>query len=315
MIGGKHNVTQTAIIEPLYLSDVSPRDYKWDLHQVNTHEVAGYYKNSDFIDYYKRLNVCAVSLTFRVVVDELRLNAANFCRVRYCPICQWRRSLKWKAKAYRVLPRIIEQFPNHRWIFLTLTVRNCDIAQLLPTISWMHHGFSTLTKRKAWSPEGWVRSTEVTRSATGQAHPHIHCLLMVSPDYFDDKAQYLHQSQWAAEWASVLGLDYLPVVDVRAIPRGISPAVVVPEIFKYQTKAGHLLADRDWFLELSTQMKGIRMIAPGGVLRSQLRDLKDEQADLLFINDDEESADFTNNCPEIPFMWNPWEKRYEAWVD
>jgi hypothetical protein len=306
--GGNQNVT----IEPLYLSDVSPRDYKWDLHHVNTQEVRDYYKNSQFNEYCQRLNFCGSSLNFRIVIDELRLNAARFCRIRYCPICQWRRSLKWKAKAYQVLPRIVEQFPNHRWIFLTLTVRNCDIDQLLTNISWMHYGFSNLTKRKAWAPEGWVRATEVTRSSTGQAHPHIHCLLMVAPDYFD-KVQYLHQSQWASEWANVLHLDYVPVVDVRAIPQGISPTIVVPEIFKYQTKAGHLLADRDWFLSLSAQMKGIRMIAPGGVLRSHLRDLKDEQIDLLHIN--EESAELTKNCPEVHFVWNRWEKRYEAWVD
>jgi hypothetical protein len=29
------------------------------------------------------------------------LSASRFCRVRTCPVCQWRRSLMWKAKAYQ----------------------------------------------------------------------------------------------------------------------------------------------------------------------------------------------------------------------
>ncbi|WP_170869787.1 protein rep, partial [Shigella sonnei] len=27
---------------------------------------------------------------------RLRLREAHFCRVRHCPVCQWRRSLMWQ---------------------------------------------------------------------------------------------------------------------------------------------------------------------------------------------------------------------------
>ncbi|MCE4093448.1 protein rep, partial [Klebsiella pneumoniae] len=56
---------------------------------------------------------------------RLRLREAHFCRVRHGPVCQWRRSLMWQARFYQSLPRIVADYPDSRWMFLTLTVRNC----------------------------------------------------------------------------------------------------------------------------------------------------------------------------------------------
>ena len=52
--------------------------------------------------------------------------------------CQWRRSLMWKAKAYKILPRIVEAYPSHRFLFLTLTVKNTDITILNQTLKQMN---------------------------------------------------------------------------------------------------------------------------------------------------------------------------------
>ncbi|WP_164045311.1 protein rep, partial [Serratia marcescens] len=52
---------------------------------------------------------------------RLRLRDARFCRVRHCPICQWRRSMMWQARFYQSLPKIVAEYPGARWLFLTLT--------------------------------------------------------------------------------------------------------------------------------------------------------------------------------------------------
>jgi plasmid rolling circle replication initiator protein Rep len=58
---------------------------------------------------------------------KLKLQTAKFCRVRHCPVCQWRRSLMWKAKAYKILPRIVEAYPSsYRFLIPTLTIKNTD---------------------------------------------------------------------------------------------------------------------------------------------------------------------------------------------
>ena len=42
-----------------------------------------------------RVSECGTFLEFKKFVDgSLKLNGANFCKVRLCPMCSWRRSLK-----------------------------------------------------------------------------------------------------------------------------------------------------------------------------------------------------------------------------
>ena len=73
-------------------------------------------------------------------------------------------------------------YPNARWMFLTLTVRNCAIEELGETLSRMNTAFQRLKDRKEFRPvQGWIRTTEVTRGSDGSAHPHFHTLMMVPP--------------------------------------------------------------------------------------------------------------------------------------
>jgi hypothetical protein len=117
------------------LSDLSPGDKPWDKHRSFADGVQSHYNGSEFQDYSSRVRDCSQLLSFGMTFQDdsslkLKLKAARFCRVRHCPVCQWRRSLMWKAKAYKVLPKIVEQYPTHRWLFLTLTIRNVPITSL-----------------------------------------------------------------------------------------------------------------------------------------------------------------------------------------
>ncbi|MDK7012116.1 protein rep, partial [Escherichia coli] len=88
----------------------------------------------------------------------------------------------WQARFYQSLPKIVAEYPDARWLFLTLTVRNCPITELGDTLTVMNAAFQRLKDRKEFRGVlGWVRTTEVTRGKDGSAHPHFHTLLMVSP--------------------------------------------------------------------------------------------------------------------------------------
>jgi hypothetical protein len=50
--------------------------------------------------------------------------SANFCRNRFCPTCQWRRSVKLFRQNYECFEWIKNKYPGCRFVFLTLTVRN-----------------------------------------------------------------------------------------------------------------------------------------------------------------------------------------------
>lgn len=291
------------------LSDISPRDKPWDKHRYHADKVEAHYKGSEFSRYAERVSTCSQLLQFGLVPNaddtlKLKLRAARFCRVRHCPVCQWRRSLMWKAKAYKVLPKIVEAYPKHRWIFLTLTMRNCEIVALRETIQSMNKGFQRLSQRKAWPAVGWLKSLEVTRNKNnGTAHPHFHCLLMVKPGYFGKN--YIKQAEWVKLWREAMRLDYDPILDCRAVKRGKQPMSLIPELLKYCTKESDLVAEREWFLELTRQMHKTKCITTGGLLKDYLRELESEPEDL--IGKDGEADD---DWAKLLFAWWKQKKQY-----
>jgi len=293
------------------LSDLSKRDKPWDKHRANADKVTNFYAGSEFQQLSDRIYYCSELLDFRLVPDcdqgemKLKLDAARFCRVRHCPVCQWRRSLRWKARAYKVLPQIVAAYPTHRWLFVTLTLKNVPISKLRDTLTWMHESFKRLVKLKDFPAIGWLKSTEVTRGKDGSAHPHFHCLLLVQSSYFSHG--YLKQADWCELWRKSLRIDYQPVVDVQAIKKGSQPMSLVPELLKYCTKESDLVCDRDWFLELTRQMHKLRCVATGGVLKQYLKELEQDPDDLI---GKEETAEKEVDEGHLYFGWKRRDKEY-----
>jgi plasmid rolling circle replication initiator protein Rep len=242
----------------LNLTEIFPIGKTWDKHRANADRISYYYataKEEAFNQYAWRVRMCSELLEFRLVPEnsegilKLKLSDARFCRVRHCPVCQWRRSLMWKAKAYKILPQVITDYPKYRWLFVTLTVKNCQIEELRETLAGMNKAFKRLTELKAWPAKGWVKSIEVTKGRDGvSAHPHLHILAMVQPSYFSHG--YLSQAKWVALWQKCLRIDYQPVIHISAIAKHHDPTLLIPEILKYQVKESDLVADQKWFLKI-----------------------------------------------------------------
>ncbi|MER3250398.1 protein rep, partial [Salmonella enterica] len=260
------------------LSVYSPRDASWDAQRTFTDAVGGIYQAAaEFERYAERMASCSGLLRFgwSTLTDtgetRLRLRSAQFCRVRHCPVCQWRRTLMWQARFYQALPKIVAQFPNSRWLFLTLTLRNCEIGELGATLTKMRDAFRRLEKRKEFAPvQGWIRTTEVTRGKDGSAHPHFHTLLMVSPTWFTKN--YVKHARWVELWRDCLRVNYEPNVDIRPVKSKSGDPVAnvaaqlqgaVAETLKYSVKPDDMAADPAWFLELTRQVHKRRFIATG----------------------------------------------------
>src|SRR5699024_9369280 len=124
-----------------------------------------YSYNAEFERYAERMADCSTFLAYGFSDDGLKLKNANFCRVRHCPVCQWRRSMLWKSFMYVAYEEIKVKYPTHRWLFLTLTVKNCEITELRDTLQDMNDAWRRLIKRVEFMKgvEGWIRTTEVTR--------------------------------------------------------------------------------------------------------------------------------------------------------
>ena len=294
------------------LSEVSPGDKPWDIHRANADRVADHYKSGEYSAYAQRVSQCSELLDFKLVPDSdqgayrLKLSSARFCRVRHCPVCQWRRSLMWKARAFQALPKIIDEYPKYRWLFLTLTVKNCNVMDLKATIKHLNQSWQRFSQRKCFPAVGWLKSLEVTRSRNGSAHPHFHCLLLVKPSYFRGK-DYIRQSEWCDLWQSALRVGYQPIIDIQSVKNSEKLIDLIPEILKYCVKESDLIKDRQWFLELTRQMDRVRCVSTGGILKDYLKSLEQEPEDLIGKDDSET----TINEGHLYFKWIFEEKQYK----
>lgn len=202
-----------------------------------------------------------------------------------------------------MIPRVVEDYPKYRWLFVTLTLKNCPITSLRETLNLINESFKRFTKLKSYPAVGWIKSVEVTRGKDGSAHPHLHILMMVKPSYF--KHSYLSQAKWVELWQQCLRIDYKPIVDIQAIKKEISPKFIIPEILKYQCKESDLVADREWFLELTRQLKNTRAVAVGGILRDYMSDLEEDPEDLIGGTETDEVDE-----GRLYFGWKRKDKKY-----
>lgn len=218
--------------------------------------------------------------------------------------------MAWRARFLSAAPAIAEAFPTHRWLFVTLTVRNCQPSELRQTLIQMSAAWKRLALRRNFPATGFIRATEITRGKDGTAHPHFHCLLLVKSSYFSHG--YLKHSDWCTLWKEVLRIDYEPIVNVKAVKsrnkdKTEAPIKAVLETLKYGIKVQDLVADSDWLASITDQLYKTRAIAVGGVLRDFLRE--EEPEDLIHV-DEQESEHQSEHTTDLWFSWQEIRKRY-----
>jgi plasmid rolling circle replication initiator protein Rep len=228
----------------------------------------------------------------------------------------------WRARFFKALPEIQKAFPTARWIFVTLTVKNCELSELRATLTWMNAAWGRLTKRKEFPALGFIKSVEVTRAVNGTAHPHFHCLMLVPAGYFT--RGYISHAKWQELWQGCLKTDYPPIVDVRVVKSkttssndGLDPsnnnamAEAVCETLKYAVKPSDLLADPHWLDELTKQLQKTRTISIGGCLKEYFSE--DDPEDLINGQIEEEEKAETELF--VTFDWSTIAKRYKKTND
>lgn len=315
-----------------YLSDVSPQDKPWDKHRKNANKTALIYRQKGFERNFERIDDCSriIEFVMRPGFESgrlFKLAYARFCRVRLCPVCQWRKTKMWRARFFAAVPKILKDYPKHRFLFLTLTVKNCSLEDLRETITLMNKAWGRMTKRKKFSAVGWVKSVEITKPKfkkgesehSLKAHPHFHAILMVKPSYFKGK-NYLSKEAWSEMWKSCLKVDYNPVVDVRAIKpkfdgsedvitqhtKSIEKALM--ETLKYSVKDSDFLNDPDWLEGLTIQLHKTRSVALGGIFKEYISNKEPEN----LINSENADDEILATEGRLLFGWRDYEKRYRS---
>lgn len=305
------SINPSIIKNPRTLQDVSKsgRERPWKKHKEQSQELAKAFRRlgEEYESKAQRCADCGGWLEFVACPNghEKRLRSANFCKVRLCPMCAWRRSLA----TFHQLNQIVHEASKRqkmRFIFLTLTTRNVQGNELSKTLDKLFQAWQRLSQRKAFRDVviGWFRALEVTRNDRrfsnwyGTYHPHFHVLLAVKPSYFT--RLYIKQAEWVELWRKSLRVDFTPIVDVRAVKpkrKGQTVEAAVAESGKYAVKPddyiikGNQEETDEAVRTFDGSLKNRRLVAYGGLfreIRKELQLVDPEEADLVHIDEESE---------------------------
>lgn len=240
----------------------------------------------------ERIRVCGSMLNFikerNIVTEEVRrrLIKANFCKYRFCPMCQWRLARKVCREVLGRLRTIEQDHNGVALLFLTLTIKNEPLAELNRTVKHLSASFNRMQKTQQYKCAvlGSIRAIEFLGDNTeqGECHPHFHCLLVVPKNYFKSR-DYINFEEWTNLWQRSLRVNYRPVINVQRVkPKGKMSAIVAAalEVVKYSVTSSDLekLTKED-FQELDKQTRNIRQYNYSGELKDAeptFDDIEDE---------------------------------------
>lgn len=266
------------------------------------------------------LEHCADTLVFLQNAEgKKKLKTANFCRMRLCPICQWRRSLKMFGQVQTITDKILERDKSTRFLFATFTVKNVDAENLETCINILNNKFLYLvSKNKTFAPAkklkqnllGYLKAVEVTYNTKDKTyHPHLHVIFAVKSTFFKNSSNYMTKKEWIELWQKALNVDYKPQTDIRVIKTNTGKAVA--EVAKYPVKTAPILSLNDdeaveVLKTLTLSLNKKRFVSYGGIFKTIKQELKlqDVETDKDLVNTDIEQQERFNAVTAVLFKYN-----------
>lgn len=291
----------------------------WREKKIQNLLLSEIYRGFD-VEKFTRLVNCATFIRFSVdSVFRKRLVSANFCRVRLCPMCTWRRSLKIFSQVKCIMD-VMQRDSNYDYLFLTLTLKNCSGEDLFQTLNDLSIAWKRLTKSKDFKHvvKGFYRGLEITHNLEKNTyHPHFHCIFVVDKSYFCGR-NYLTQFEWTKLWKNALGVEYTPIVNIKKIKGSINQAVA--EVAKYSVKSKDYIRPEDWELSeeivkcLDKALDHRRLVSFGGVFKDFHKKLNLDNpvdGDLVHSGSDKINEDLVL----LSYAWDVGYQQYRLVID
>lgn len=271
-------------------------------------------RNLAYLDYTtKARNIDECGTFLEIYKDSLgieRISRANFCRERMCSVCAWRRQSRFLATTEPALRKIdIETDGKAKYIFITLTVKNCSAENLSSQITSLLRAWDRLYKRNPFAKycAGAIRNLEVTYSKSSRTyHPHLHILALMKNEYFK-KGNYIETAELSFMWKHALNVDYEPIVHLESIKS--KHACETPllsaslEVMKYSLKTTDYAISPKVTETLMLALKGRRLISFSGIIAQARKELKFAELDEDNLTDDITEEDI--NARKVLYLFTP----------
>ena len=263
-------------------------------------------KNPKFSDYIKpflsqKMNLRIIDCgTFLELLGDFemenrKINKANFCGNRFCPMCSWRLACK-DSLEISILMEHLRCEENKEFIFLTLTTPNVKGGSLEEEIKKYNKAFKKLMERKEVKNivKGYIRKLEVTYQkeqyitkdlwkrkkdyyekrglSIGDLepnydtyNPHFHVVIAVNKSYFNQTTQYISRERWLELWQLSTGDKSITQVDVKKAKANNHKEVY--ELAKYSAKDSDYLVSRPVFETFYKALKGKQVLVFSGLFK------------------------------------------------
>lgn len=283
----------------------------------------------------ERFGECGEWIEFAITENfsKSKVFRANFCKHRFCPMCNMRKAYKDTLKIGTMLEAMMEK-EKQEFIFLTLTVPNCKGQELPNVLDKMNEAVKKMFGRKRIkeSINGYIRKIEVTTDQSKKItqswykkreeyckkkglkvgelnpiyntyHPHMHFILMVGEDYFKKHSKkYIQQAEWLSIWQEVNGSEAVGL-DIRKVQnRGQSTAI--EEIAKYSAKDSDLYHSQSVFLTFVLALKGRQLITYSGIAKKYAKNWEDGKLDYILDRKHAERRKVQREKGEAPEIFN-----------
>ena len=249
----------------------------------------------------QKLRECGTWLKFGAVVGTGRLSllGANFCRLRICPMCQWRRSL---ALGYQmdIVYRLMLQDGRKHFAHVVFALKNSTADHLWRGIDQLTVAFRRLMTKDDLIPGivvGYYRALEVTYNRSENTyHPHYHCIWLLPDDYYE--GHYMGHEELLRRWKHAAQVDYDPVVHIQAV-EGENLTSSLYEITKYTYKDSDIvdsdMSDEeksDVLRTIDAALKGRRLISFGGAIKAYRQRMHmEDDLDKAMYDEDQTGAE------------------------
>lgn len=285
-------------------------------------------KNPKFSDYIKsfvsqkmnsRIIDCGTFLELLgdFEMENRKINKANFCKNRFCPMCSWRLACK-DSLEISILMEHLRCEEGKEFLFLTLTTPNVTAEELEEEIKKYNKALKKFMERKEVKAivKGYIRKLEVTYQkeqyitkelwkrkkdyyekrglSIGDLepnydtyNPHFHIVIAVDKSYFKSR-NYISRERWLELWQLSTGDKSITQVDVKKAKANNHKEVY--ELAKYSAKDSDYLVSRPVFEIFYKALKGKQVLVFSGLFKDAHKmyklgelDIYKKQSDIEYV--------------------------------
>ena len=216
-------------------------------------------------------------------------------------------------------PSVIEQYPHHIWLFITLTIPNCDISNLRERYKYLNSSFSNLLKmnefkkyfgqsgqfyknKKGEKNCGYFKVLEASKSSEfNHCKPHMHIIFHM-PKNFEDSKNYLSEQKLQELWMKACNINYPLHVDIIRVKNDENLVSNICGFASYMTKPHDLLKCSDnYIITYIQQIMGVKLSTFSGTLK------------IINKSSDYQKSDSPNDNNYKCMIYNDYSNKYEEY--